>query len=170
MKSTLYFNYYDFTSINFDANDNYYKDNSYVDNLNKSVNNFIQHNYSDITDLKNDTSCEAILINETIDTLIQHDLSSEPFYLNISFNFDTMDEEFEEELKQWIQMTKRVNNVNSSYEWKMSNLPLKQIKFKVLNNYNKFTYGILDSCMIVDFVDKSTICVLVKKLMFTKDL
>ena len=173
MRAKILIPYYDYDNINFDVNDNYYKGNEYEDTLISSnnrdkdiINDYILSNnkvHKDSTSIKffsiknkaNDenllyTSCYCDVCNE----YDMKSMSLEDFkmfenvdnnILIVKFDFNTIEEEFETDLKMWLDEHNKINSYDLDDEWKFKNEPFKDLVLEVDNlKYN------LENCKILD--------------------
>lgn len=143
-----------------------------VDLINKStINSQSFHNNNDDDDVKY-SKCEVLLYNEnyeeeTIDSIINYFNENDVFILIIKFNFDTMDEEFEEDLKLWFRTHQNINNIKEADDdWKFTNQPIRNFKFNFINKFNTQTNGELLNCKLIQQMDNNTYVVLVEKINF----
>lgn len=82
------------------------------------------------------STCDAILYNSSmedcdINYLLQHLGGKNMFELIVKLNFDTIEEEFEEDLKLWVKTHNNINSTMNSDEWKFKNEPKKNIRIKI---------------------------------------
>ena len=78
MKGTLYLEYSDYTDLNFDVSDTYYTEKSYIDQLNKSVDNKIDYSCSITDEMVSYTSCEISLPDENEGKIIEYSIKNIP--------------------------------------------------------------------------------------------
>lgn len=151
MKGTLYLEYSDYTDLNFDVSDTYYTEKSYIDQLNKSVDNKIDYTCSKTDEKVSYTSCEISLPDENEGKIIEYSIKNIPVLINVKFNFNTMEEDFDEEFKNWFFTTKKIKNSSPNKDLTTSILPVKTFKFKLEKSNGDMIYGNMNRCRIINF-------------------
>lgn len=200
MKCTLFLPYTQYSDSSFACDDNYYSEESYTDALNKSleesknavmmlnnsnydkkntINFSVVQNYMKNENKSSEkeylSSCEVKLFNENgipenIEALINYNLSNDVFILLVNFDFNTIEEEFEEDFKEWVETTRKISYYGSDDDWIFSNLPKRTFKFKCLNKFGGDTFGEFVNCKILQTINGSKYAILVEKLNFINEL
>lgn len=168
MKGTLYLEYSDYTDLNFDVSNTYYTENSYIDQLNKCVDNKIDYTCSKTDDKVSYTSCEISLLDENEDKIIEYSIKNIPALIKVKFDFDTIEEDFDEELKNWFFTTKKIKNISSNKDCATAILPVKTFKFKLEKSNGEMIYGNMNRCRIINF-DGAIMTILVDNLTILKN-
>lgn len=96
------------------------------------------------------TSCEALIYDENmidcnINDLVKYINIKDVFVLYIKLDFDTIEEEFEEDLKMWIKSHVNINKTKASDDWKFENEPKRNIKL----SYENKEYNLIN-CIILE--------------------
>ena len=121
------------------------------------------------------TTCVAKILNEemrdeTIDGLITHNLDGDMFLEFMEFDYDTMDEDFDSDLKMWVRTFQKIEAMVVDDEWKIQNYPKRTFKFSYKDSYGGEGYGEFINCKVIGTVGKSMYCVLIEKINFLKEL
>lgn len=175
MKCKLFLPYIELSDSDFYVDDNYYKNGEYakaLDNNFKS-NKEIEHEFSDNKERNKYTTCECEVFTErmeasTVDSLVSDAVSSDVTVLIFKFDFDSMDYEFEEELKVWIREHRQIST-NSLFtdDEKYLKSPRKTIKLSFPNLKGIDTFLELCDCRLLESVDDDGYAILIEKINFT---
>lgn len=166
---------------NFSVNENYFSDSeSYIKALengsfcNDNFKSFNVENGKNIeyNDFNSFEECLCVLNGEDIDSLINHNINGDSFYLQINLNLDECSEDFEFELKSLYnyhnRMYKLASQKNDS-DVDIDYLPKTDFKFSFKNLSGEFSYVLLSDCTILEY-EKSKLFIRVKNLTFIKGL
>lgn len=184
MKIVCYLPYDDYNENSFDVNDDYYDSESYEKALRSTFEAVDMYQKGEVyqfdmynTKVENReekvhySSCNAMLYNsngdeETVEGLVSNISLNEPYVCMISFDYSSIEEEFEYDLKTWLLTFNKIDKMNLSDEYKFANQPRKTMKVKFVDDMG------FDSC--VDFVDcrivsdEEGIVMVVDKIIFNK--
>lgn len=133
-------------------------------NANNQQNSFSDEEYTycsstvELTDIDGNS--------ETIDNLLGYFRNKEAFYLFAKFNQDEMDEDVESELKMWERETNKINSYPQDEDWKIDNLPTKNLKISI----NNTAFADLKNCKIMEKYGVSEYAILVQEIIFTNSL
>ena len=115
--------------------------------------------------LKHDGGAE-LTIDELVDECVNQDVGA----LIIEIDLDSIEEEFESELKMWLDEHDSINSYESKLgeDWVFEHEPSKNIKVEYLNKANEVQYCDMINCRIVERVNASTFAVVYDKIIFSK--
>lgn len=200
MKCTLFLPFYGDNSLNFDCAADYYKGSSYADALAKGVEESknavmmlngasydkvnsitfaevekMMHPIGKSEEKEELSSCECYIFNElncpeTVDSMIGYNLSGDVFILLVKFDFNTMEEEFEEDFKVWLESSKKISTCGGNDDWIFANLPKRNFKFQFINKFGGDTFGELVGCKFLQTTNEGKYVILVENLIFLKEL
>ena len=106
-----------------------------------------------------------------IDELINYFQSQEQFIVITEMNPNTMDEEFETDIRMWKNTHENINKYNKATdEWKLLHEPVRNIKLTIENDNGTKTYGELINCKIADVINNYIFAILIEKINFNKQL
>lgn len=176
MEGTIFLQYYNYNDDNFELKD-YFKDSqSYIDalqNFATSDTNFMQVNKKE--DEVQYAKCQCKIYDENnapldIDTFVSYYNTTEMIMFVLELNLDSEDEEFDMELKEWVENHERLDKVPNLDEDKRFLLePKRDLKFIFNNKENKETYALLSNTMIIEKLDIQHYVVVVDKVIFTRN-
>ena len=120
-------------------------------------------------------TCDIHIVNENmededIDGLIKHNLDGDMFLEFMEFDYDSMDEDFDSDLKMWVNTWKKIDSLMVDEEWKIQNYPKRTFKFSYTDLYGGERYGEFVNCKIIGIVGENNYCVLIEKINFLKEL
>lgn len=115
--------------------------------------------------LKHDGGAEL-----TIDELVGECVNQDVGALIIEIDLDSIEEEFESELKMWLDEHDSINSYESKLgeDWVFEHEPSKNIKVEYLNKANEVQYCDMINCRIVERMNASTFAVVYDKIIFSK--
>ena len=121
------------------------------------------------------TTCDVRILDEnmedeTINGLIKHDLQNEMFMYFIEFNYDSIEEDFESDLRLWATTWKKIESMPYDDDWKIQNYPKRNFKFSYKNDYGGDGFGEFINCKIIGSIGGGNYCVLIEKINFLKEL
>lgn len=197
MKIRLYMPYIDCDNISFDSK---YELTSqqYIDNMKKEVDENGQEIFDTmsngiekigdaakfkINSSKNETEdiykyaeCECIMLDinkndMTIENLIKYFQAEETFAAFLEMNPDTMDEEFETEIRLWKNTHEKINGYKlATDEWKAFHEPTRNIKMSLDFENGSVSYADLKNCRIFEVYNSYIFVVVVEKINFIKNI
>lgn len=177
MRATIYLPYNDYNGYNFDIGNDYYSNGGYEKALQDNFLNEKNPNVSSLSrneEKTNYTTCECELFNEymseeSVDSLITYAVSSDVNVIVVKFDFNTFEEEFETELKLWIQTHNKINgNIHLSDDEKFQNEPKRTFKICFKNLKNEDTYLEFCDCKLLEPIGNDGYAMLIERINFCK--
>jgi len=121
------------------------------------------------------SSSQAVLKHDggtelTIDELVHECVNQDVGALIIEIDLDSIEEEFESELKMWLDEHDSINSYESKLgeDWVFEHEPSKNIKVEYLNKANEVQYCDIINCRIVEKTSSSTFAIVYDKIIFSK--
>lgn len=166
---------------NFSSNDDYYLDSdSYIKALEKG--SFCNENFklfneksvydNDYNDSNSYEECSCVLLNEDMDSFINHNVNGDNFCLHITLKLDECSDDFEYELKSMTHYHEKMFKLASKkddYDVNVDYLPKIDIKFSFKNLSGNLSYALLSDCTVLEY-NNGNLLLRVDKLTFIKGL
>ena len=115
--------------------------------------------------------CNCTIFNEdgedeSVDSIISKLVSQEPTVYMIELDMDTTDEEFEEELRMWVNEHNGIDQYKAfkGDEWAWVNEPTRNVKISFQNKNNQTVDMMLCDCRILDIVSASSYILYIERM------
>lgn len=115
--------------------------------------------------------CDCIIFNEdgedeSVDSMISRLVSQQPTVYMFELDRDTSEEEFEEELRMWVNDHNGINQYKpfKGEEWAWANEPARNVKVSFKNKRNETVNIMLIDCRILDIVDNSSYILYIERM------
>ena len=133
-------------------------------------------NYDEIPEIITYSKASCVLMSanggspETVDTMIDKFASQNEFLVTVNFDMQSMDAEFEEELREWNSETISILKTGQKMgnEWVETNIPRRNLRLSFLNKSQKLVQFTLDSCEIERKLSKNSYLIYVKRMLILK--
>ena len=104
------------------------------------------------------TKCDCTIFNE------------EPTVYMFELDRDTSEEEFEEELRMWVNDHNGINQYKAfkGEEWTWVNEPVRNVKISFKNNNNETVNILLIDCRILDIIDNTSYILYIERMEMIK--
>jgi hypothetical protein len=119
--------------------------------------------------------CDCTVFNEdgedeSVDSMISRLVSQQPTVYMFELDRDTSEEEFEEELRMWVNDHNGINQYKSfkGEEWAWANEPVRNMKVSFKNKRNETVNIMLIDCRILDIVGNSSYILYIERMEMTK--
>lgn len=139
---------------------------SYIEALQKSTLDFnnLKMLESNQEEIVTSTSCEGKIYNELLDTDLIYTLHNQTLYkVNLSLDVDTMEEDFEDRIKEWLRKSYLISTSNLPSKMKSNQMPLEDFLIEIQQGNQKFTF-LLEQCKFINYVNNNTFTILVGKV------
>lgn len=115
--------------------------------------------------------CDCTIFNEdgedeSVDSMISRLVSQQPTVYMFELDRDTSEEEFEEELRMWVNDHNGINQYKpfKGEEWAWVNEPARNVKVSFKNKSNETVNIMLIDCRILDIVDNSSYILYIERM------
>lgn len=119
--------------------------------------------------------CDCVIFNEnggdeSVDEIISKMVSQQPVIYMFELDRDTSDEEFEEELRVWVNDHNGINQYKpfKGEQWAWTNEPLRDVKVSFKNKRDETVNMKLCDCRILDIVDDSSYILYIERMEMIK--
>lgn len=119
--------------------------------------------------------CDCTIFNEdgedeSVDSMITRLVSQQPTVYMFELDRDTSEEEFEEELRVWVNDHNGINQYKAfkGEEWAWANEPVRNVKVSFKNKRNETVNIMLIDCRILDIVDNSSYILYIERMEMIK--
>ncbi len=119
--------------------------------------------------------CDCIIFNEdgedeSVDSMISGLVSQQPTVYMFELDRDTSEEEFEEELRMWVNDHNGINQYKpfKGEEWAWVNEPVRNVKISFKNNNNETVNILLIDCRILDIIDNTSYILYIERMEMIK--
>ena len=117
------------------------------------------------------TKCDCTIFNEdgedeSVDSIISKLVSQQPTVYMFELDRDTSEEEFEEELRMWVNDHNGIDQYKpfKGDEWAWVNEPVRNVKISFKNKRNETVNIMLIDCRILDIIDKSSYILYIERM------
>lgn len=115
--------------------------------------------------------CDCTVFNEdgedeSVDSMISRLVSQQPTVYMFELDRDTSEEEFEEELRMWVNDHNGINQYKAfkGEEWAWANEPARNVKVSFKNKRNETVNIMLIDCRILDIVGNSSYILYIERM------
>ena len=119
--------------------------------------------------------CDCMIFNEdgedeSVDSMISRLVSQQPTVYMFELDRDTSEEEFEEELRMWVNDHNGINQYKAfkGEEWTWVNEPVRNVKISFKNNNNETVNILLIDCRILDIIDNTSYILYIERMEMIK--